>query len=267
MKVEYPWQAGARTLTGIPPHVSMLNSLTVIREEQRDLIDGFVRRVKSAVKEIGLAGGAITEQQMKNLFDSLATDLRNQIDEMNANTGRSDHPATNDEPQEQRVEDGTYRYGYHLYDGKYNRLPKDYRIPRGGLFTLWHHGNIGDTVQSVPPLRQLSSIDYKHLDKIPLSPEEQVSKVGRRTTKRRPASQLWSAMKCTMDYLEKKIIEVGAKEAVITVASVERMYAAVESLFVGGRNDQKQWTSWVNEVEKMKRLETAANKSVEVGNE
>ena len=40
--VSYPWTDSTRCYTGVPPHVTLLQEVTYVKEEQRRLIDNFV---------------------------------------------------------------------------------------------------------------------------------------------------------------------------------------------------------------------------------
>jgi len=52
--VLYPWNDHGHRYTGVPLHVMTLQELTLLREEQKNLIDGFVDRVKTALQEYGV---------------------------------------------------------------------------------------------------------------------------------------------------------------------------------------------------------------------
>ena len=60
--VSHPWSDDFHyTFTGIPPHVATLQELTVVKNEQQWLIEGFVDNVKTAIDESGIGGGAMME--------------------------------------------------------------------------------------------------------------------------------------------------------------------------------------------------------------
>ena len=65
----------------------------------------------------------------------------------------------------ERAENGN-GYRWHCFDGQFHRLPKDWRFPCVGVFDIWKHWWIGDSVHGVPPpppppLRMLSAEDMK----------------------------------------------------------------------------------------------------------
>ena len=51
--VTYPWNDN-HVYSGILPHISMMQQLTLLQTDQKNLIDNFVDRVKVALEEFGV---------------------------------------------------------------------------------------------------------------------------------------------------------------------------------------------------------------------
>ena len=121
-----------------------------------------------------------------------------------------------------------------------------------GVLDCWRQWWIGDTVRNVPPLRNLKASDLAHLDKIPLSAEEEMhGRAGKHRAKRRPARKIYSDMAFLMNYITEKVVANGAMADEITVSSVDAMFMGVSEEFSGGaRNAQKKWNTVVNEIRK-----------------
>ena len=75
--VSYPWSSN-EAFMGIPPHVAILQDLTCFKTAQEGLIDSFVGKVKQAIDECSLSGGALTEQCLCDIFDGFSNEMREQ---------------------------------------------------------------------------------------------------------------------------------------------------------------------------------------------
>jgi hypothetical protein len=189
------------------------------------------------------------------MFDSFAGELRTQLDAL---TIRAIGPNGAPPP---RVETGR-NYRFHYYDGHFNKLPKDWRFPRVGVLDAWRQWWIGDTVRSVPPLKNLNSDDVKFLDSLPLAGEELHARTGRFKENRRASRKVFADLKFLMEYMEKKVSEEASLPAEITITTVDTMYNVALPFICGaeatanGRFEQKKWISVVNELRK--KLKTTA---------
>jgi hypothetical protein len=150
--------------------------------------------------------------------------------------------------QTNRVEDGR-TYTWHYYGGSYKRVPEDWRFPRCGVSDLWRQWWIGDSVRSIPPLRNIKIEDVSHLDTVPLGEEEQHGRTGKHKDKRRQASKILSDMKKCMTFIHEKVVQRGKFEPEITLASVDRMFKAIVDCFDKKERDaQKRWTSVLRDI-------------------
>ena len=242
--VTFPWNDRRHAFSGIPPHVKVLQELSLIRNEQKEHIDTFVRKVKQAIDESGLTGSGVTESRLQSMFNSFARDLRQELDGLVLPQG-----ARRGKTARERVETGR-GYQWHYFDGKYHRVPKDWRFPRVGVFNAWRQWWIGDTVRNVPPIRSIKPLDLKFLDDIPLSAAELHGRTGINKNRRRPARKIYGDLKYLMDYITRKVVAAGAMQEEITETSVKQMFDAVGEEFQGGRNAQKGWQTVVAEVRK-----------------
>jgi len=64
--------------TGVPPYVAMLQELTLLQTEQRNLIDGFVNRVKTALEEYGVKE-QLTVENLNQILDHFRDELNVQL--------------------------------------------------------------------------------------------------------------------------------------------------------------------------------------------
>ena len=67
--VTYPWNDNVHKFSGVPPYVAMMQELTLLRDEQRSLIDNFVDKVKAALTEYGVNSECLTDENIRQLLD------------------------------------------------------------------------------------------------------------------------------------------------------------------------------------------------------
>ena len=253
--VSHPWSDDFHhTFTGIPPHVATLQELTVVKNEQRRLIEGFVDKVKTAIDESGVGGGAMTEARFQTILDGFAADLRVQLEQIEL-YGNARQVGGGDDAPADRVETGL-GYKLHFHNGKYRRVPADWRFPRVGVLDAWRQWWIGDSVRNIPPLRLLGKEDISFLDNIPLTVDEMHGRNGRNKNNRRAARKTYSDLAYLMNYIQDKVQEAGAMTDTITIANVDAMYQVVAQEFLAGRrNAQKKWSTFSQELRRRRRDE------------
>lgn len=256
--VLYPWNDHVHAFSGIPPHITVLQELTYIRQEQRSLIDTFVDKVRLAIDQSGLSGSGVTEDRLQRLFDRFAGQLRVQLD---ARIGERFNLQNQEVAERERVETGL-GYRYHSYGGKFHKVPEDWRFPRVGVLDAWRQWWIGDTVRSIPPLNTLKGCDVSHLDALPLGEEELQGRSGSHSGKRRPASKVLSDLSFLMKHITEKVVAAGAMPDEITLSSVDKMFDVVVDEFGRGHRDaQKKWLTVVREVrKKLKEQDQGGNR-------
>ena len=169
--VSYPWLS-TEAFTGIPPHIAILQDLTCLKMAQEGLIESFVGKVKQAIDECSLSGGALTEQRLCDIFEEFSNKMREQFQQ--ATNGNGNAQANVGEC----IETGQ-GYRWHSYRGSFHRVPEDWMSPWVGVSDMWNKRWIGDTVHGIPPLRMITPQDIKFLDKIPLTEEEVDARTGR----------------------------------------------------------------------------------------
>jgi len=241
--VTCPWNDTCNhAYSGVPPYVAMLQELTLLRTEQRNLIDGFVNRVKAALEDYGVDSERLTVENLNRILDRFRDELNVQLRTI-ANGGQGEVV------QRERVETGE-NYEIHTHSGQLSRVPRDWRFPHCGVFDLWRQWWIGDQVRQVPPLRLLTKEDVAFLNHIPLDQDEMHGRTGKSKEKRRLARKNLNDMKFIMNWITKKVQEAGAMEQVITLSSVDRMFAVVAGEFSEGeRNGQKKWNTLVRDLQ------------------
>ena len=75
---------------GILLHVSILQDLTCLRTAQEGLIESFVGKVKQAIDECGLSGGALTEQRLCDIFEGFSNEMREQFQQATNGNGNDE---------------------------------------------------------------------------------------------------------------------------------------------------------------------------------
>ena len=77
--VTYPWSSNGGSFKGVPPHVAVLQELHSLKVKQESLIENFISKVKTAMKECDLASGRLSEQRLRQIFDGFSADIREQL--------------------------------------------------------------------------------------------------------------------------------------------------------------------------------------------
>jgi hypothetical protein len=253
--VSRPWEDTTHHFNGIPPHVTTLHELMEVKTEQRGLIDKFMDRMTSLLDERAIGGGMLTEERLREVLTPLVDGIKERLDSMENGVGGLNAAVTrrvvenNDLPER-----GLQGYQMHVYDGRFNRLPKVWRFPRVGVADAWRQWWIGDSVRNIPPLRHLTSNDVKFLDKIPLEESEKSGRGGRNHEKRRASRKTLHDYKYLMGHVTDRVRELDKLTANITLSSVDAMFMHVAMDYQEeDRDGQKKWTTFVHKVHKKKR--------------
>jgi len=77
--VLYPWNNAAHMYSGVSPYVAMLPELALLQSEQRNLIDNFVIRVKTALQEYGIDSEWLTVENLNRILDNFRQELNTQL--------------------------------------------------------------------------------------------------------------------------------------------------------------------------------------------
>jgi len=86
--VMYPWNDhDGHTYTGVPPYVSMMQELELLQNNQMNLIDNFVARVKQALEEYGMNSKQITVDALQWLLDEFRDQISMQLQNFNVGGG------------------------------------------------------------------------------------------------------------------------------------------------------------------------------------
>jgi hypothetical protein len=262
VRITFPWDDNnTEHFSGIPPHVSILNELQIIKKKQTRLVDEFVAKVTDVLNSMGGNGGRITEENLKKVLLDFQKELLAQFNDNN-NNNASDVNTILD-PNTERPE-RERKYQRHFYNKRFHKLPLSWRIPRCGVFNLWRMWWIGDTVLNVPPLKSIKPKDLKYLKNIALDDEEKHGRTGKNLKSRRDPRKSWSDLKRLCEYIEKKVVENNAMEKIITQSAVDRMFLAVSHLFSEKERDsQMRWLTVLFAVRKRIKKEKQQNSGVE----
>jgi hypothetical protein len=131
--------------TGIPPHVSILQSLQDLKHSSKDVLLG--------VEDILKKNGALAPHATTSRLEEMERKLLSTIERMTA-------VATNTEVEVH----GLQQLQWHFWDGGYRRVPRDFEFPVvsvGAGFKLWFLGN-----GALPPFRSLEAQDLMCKSKI-----------------------------------------------------------------------------------------------------
>ena len=79
MCVSYPWNDWGHVYTDIPPHVVTLQELTLLREDQKNLIDNFVSKVKVALQEHIIDNERLMVENLNWILDTFRNELNAQL--------------------------------------------------------------------------------------------------------------------------------------------------------------------------------------------
>jgi hypothetical protein len=182
----------------------------------------------------------MAEQRLQELLTTFQAELDGRLERIGVQQVRIG--------EAERVETGQ-GYRLHVYGGVLHRVPADWRFPRCGVLDMWRQWWIGDTVRHIHPLRFLKIEDVQHLDRIPLDEMELHGRKGRFGQQRRAVKRTLCDLRFLMKWIADKVEEADAKEDVITLSSVNRMFEAVAHFFSDAERDgQKSWLTVVRAV-------------------
>ena len=145
IQVTYPW-TDQNAFSGIPPHISLMNQVTQMKDKQELLVSEFIGEMRHTLETMGVDGGRMSENNLKNILQNFEEKFINRIGVVPLAA------VTQNEVDSIRNENGK-TYTIHYYLNSYRRVPIDWRFPRCGVADLWRHWWIGDSVRQRPPLR------------------------------------------------------------------------------------------------------------------
>jgi len=150
----YPWNDD-KAFSGIPPHVAILQDMTMIKNKQTGLVAEFVNKLKGMLEQMGVDGGRMSEYNLQSILKNFEERLIEKIGLVSTQNIAVPQAGI-------RGDNGTYVL--HYYGGSFHRVPEDWRFPHCRVADLWRHWWIGDSVRNIPPLRLLNNFDVKHID-------------------------------------------------------------------------------------------------------
>lgn len=245
IQVTFPWTDN-NAFSGIPPHIALMQQVTQVKEKQQLLVSEFVGELRTMLEKMGVDGGRMSENNLKNILNNFEEKFISRIGFVNPLA------VTENEVESVRIENGK-TYSVHYYLNSYKRVPMDWRFPRCGVADLWRHWWIGDSIRQIPPLRMIATQDVKHLDSFALDEEELHGRTGISRGQRRLARKTLNDIKFLMKFVHDKVVERGAYEIEINLANVDKMFLAVADCFdVKERDAQKRWSTVVHAVRSKK---------------
>jgi len=128
--VTCPWNDNVgHVYTGVPPYAAMLQELTLLRTKQRNLIDGFVNRMKTALEEYGVDSEQLTVENLNQILDHFRDKLNVQLWTI-TNGGQSAVV------QCEHVKTGE-NYKIHTHSGQLSQVPVYWCFPHCSVFDQW----------------------------------------------------------------------------------------------------------------------------------
>jgi hypothetical protein len=242
--ISYPWNDDC-AFSGIPPHVAILQDMTLIKNKQTRLVAEFVGELKGVLEQMGVDGGRMSEYNLQTILKKFEERLDDKIGLVSTQSMVA---------EDSNRKESERTYVLHYYGGSYHRVPEDWRFPRCGVADLWRHWWIGDSVRNIPPLRLLHHFDVKHIDSLPMGEDEEHGRTGVSKQKRRPARKILSDIKFLMGFITQKVKARGAFELEnLTVATVDSMFKAVADCFDNNdRDSQRRWRTVIHDVRSKK---------------
>jgi hypothetical protein len=197
-----------------------------------------------------------------NQFSGQLGKLTAALEEVSPNVSRAIHQGN----QLASQNNGNMTLG--AVNGQLQRLPVDWRWPKGGAFQLWQEWNLGDTARNVPALRLLNVKAFNFLDSIPLSEEEKRGRRGRNVSKRRQARRTYGDMRKLCNLITAKASAAGLATSDHTPTNVRWMFEVAASEFkeLQARNkrgqEQGAWATIVSKLYKKTKKDKDTRSSI-----
>jgi hypothetical protein len=197
--LSYPWDEINNAFSGIPPHISVMQELTCIKDWQLKLVDTFIGKMRDLLETMGINGGRMLENNLRTILNEFQASFIAQM-------GLAHPDFVADAAIVEQVENSRV-YLVHCYLGKHCWVLVDWRFPLAGVFDLWRQWWIGDGIQKVPPLKMLQVWDVDHLNGIPLDESELHERTGKY------ANNCWAVHKTlsNMSFLMGYVTELAKK--------------------------------------------------------
>lgn len=157
-------------LTGIPPHVALLNEMAGIREKIEKTSILLMDNMKSELNSRGIGGevfqaNAILEE-VKRVTENMETLLSGNSKYSNNDNDQQILPVTINAMAETPmiVQQGGVQRKMYCWGGQLHNLPENYVLPRMTLQTLISFWFCGSYQPFVPPLRFARAFDFARKD-------------------------------------------------------------------------------------------------------
>ncbi|KAL7565497.1 hypothetical protein ACA910_012235 [Epithemia clementina (nom. ined.)] len=246
-----PWADHQHHFSGIPPHVTALHDLMVVRDEQRLLVDQIIDKMGTLLDKRGIEQGG--GQNLREVLGDGLNNIRLCLDQIEA--GRQ----LQQQQQQKVVEGGGENinqrvafvgHSIHHHHGVMVRVPADWHFPRVGVLDAWQNWWIGDSVRRITPLRFLERGEVDWLAKIPLGEDELHGRTGRNSRNRRNPRKTLADYRFLMETMVDRVKAKGNYVApnVATIGDEYAMFNKIADGFYGIRDVQKRWTTVVNEI-------------------
>lgn len=168
VSIAMPWQNHYRFFkpaTGIPPHVMIYAYLRQVREEVNNIPNRLEEILDNRQMIGGLSMNQITDSVVNSpMMQAMARDVSKIMRWVNAG---GNAVATTGVANDRRVPRQNMRLQreYKHGDGRYRRVPSNWRFPSLGLQNLYVYWHCGDESNNIPPMKYLDNHDVSFLGK------------------------------------------------------------------------------------------------------
>ena len=150
----------APRLTGIPPHVVVINNLNEVNGHVSQCSMDVVKELKQELEDRFVGGEKFQVNVMLNQVQQIQHDMQEMLANMK-NGGAANGGVRNGSSNEDSVEvgEGLNRRRMYFWGGKFHSVPQGFEVPKmtlGSFITCWYCGCKRD---NIPPLRFIQSHD------------------------------------------------------------------------------------------------------------
>ncbi len=236
VRTRYAWDIDtnghAPRITGVPPHVSLLNSMELVVRTQNLLPDVIATRVQQVLESNTIQNGGLTAAMVLQVVEAQLQRL------IVGQTNQTNQPGNTQRTNERRY------VNLHYYGGLWHKLPQNFlRFPSltfGNLVTRWL---LPDLEQDIPAFKYLRTCDVKRVSR------------GRKTL---------NDMKKLMGYVKTVAEELDAWKDEWTAQDVTVLLTAVSHRFHLNhtrvrRNEQVTWFTVLRTWEKARSIASSSN--------
>ena len=149
----------APRLTGIPPHVVMINNLNEVHDHVSVCSRSVVKEVKQELEDRFVGGDRFQANVMLNQVQKIQEDMQSMLENIKNGNGIGIGEGGSSDVKAIEVGEGESRRRMYYWGGKFHCVPKGFEVPRmtlANFITCWF---CGCERHRVPPLRFVQAND------------------------------------------------------------------------------------------------------------